>query len=121
MRQTILSCASDAPLREVAAIMARNRVHCVAVLGDRGERPIGIVSALDLVAAAASGTAPTAVEMAAPEPPSVSADAPLQLAAQRMTDNRVTHLVVLDGASGYPIGILSTLDVAAAYVRDSNR
>jgi hypothetical protein len=27
----------------------------------------------------------------------------------------VSHLIVLDAASGYPAGVLSTLDIAAAY------
>lgn len=39
----------------------------------------------------------------------------LRRAAQMMAEHGVTHLVVLDAASGYPVGVLSTLDVAAAY------
>jgi hypothetical protein len=27
----------------------------------------------------------------------------------------VSHLIVLDAASGYPAGVLSTLDIASAY------
>jgi CBS domain-containing protein len=32
-----------------------------------------------------------------------------------MSEHGVSHLVVLDAANGHPIGILSTLDVAAVY------
>jgi CBS domain-containing protein len=32
-----------------------------------------------------------------------------------MAEHGVSHLVVIDAAGGYPIGILSTLEVAALY------
>jgi CBS domain-containing protein len=115
MHAGILSCAPDAPLAEVAGIMSEHRVHAVAVIDHAGGRPVGVVSALDVVAAAASGTAPTALQAAATEPLSVSARESLHRAAQLMAEHGVAHLVVLDAAGGYPVGVLSTLDVAAAY------
>lgn len=36
-------------------------------------------------------------------------------AAQLMVEHGVAHLIVLDAASGHPIGVISTLDVAAVY------
>lgn len=45
----------------------------------------------------------------------MSADEPLQNAAQLMSEHGVSHLVVVEGAGGYPLGVLSTLDIAAAY------
>ncbi|MGA2925990.1 MAG: CBS domain-containing protein [Solirubrobacteraceae bacterium] len=45
----------------------------------------------------------------------ISGDEPLVYAAQLMADRGVSHLVVLEPASGYPVGILSTLDVAAVF------
>jgi CBS domain-containing protein len=44
-----------------------------------------------------------------------SSDEPLLGAAQLMSEHGVSHLVVVDPASGYPLGVLSTLDVAAMY------
>ena len=32
-----------------------------------------------------------------------------------MEEHAVAHLVVIDSADGYPVGIISTLDVACAY------
>ena len=32
-----------------------------------------------------------------------------------MNEHGVSHIVVLDAAGGYPIGVLSSLDVAAVY------
>ena len=115
MHHGILSCAADAPLGEVAGVMAHERVHMVAVTNEGGMRPIGIVSDLDLVAAAASGDEPTALQAAAGEPLTVSAGASLERAAQLMTEHGVSHLVVLERSSGYPIGVLSTLDIASVY------
>lgn len=40
---------------------------------------------------------------------------PLRVVARQMVEHCVSHLVVVDPATGHPIGILSALDVAAAY------
>ena len=115
MHHGILSCAADAPLGEVAGLMATHHIHAVAVTDGAGERPIGVVSALDVVAAAASGEEPTAIQAAATEPLAVSAHESLARAAQLMTEHAVSHLVVLEPSSGHPVGVLSTLDIAAVY------
>ena len=89
MHEGVFACEREAPLSEVAATMARERVHCVVVDSGSGEGapPWGIVSDLDLVAAAlvrdlddqsAGGSAGTPVVMVTP-------DETLQRAAQLMT------------------------------------
>jgi CBS domain-containing protein len=98
--------------------MAKRRVDAVAVTEDDRSRPVGIVSDLDVVAAAATGHEPTAAQAGATEPLAASADERVDRAAQMMAEHRVAHLIVLDAASGYPVGILSTFDVAAAYARE---
>ena len=113
MHHGILSCSTDASLAEVAAVMAEHRVHAVVVTTAASSRPVGVVSDLDVVAGAASGEEPNAGQAAATEPLVVSANERLDRAAQLMAEHAVSHLVVLDPASGLPIGILSTLDVAA--------
>ncbi len=115
MHHGILSCDSGAPLDEVAAIMAKHRVHAVAITNGDGRRVVAVVSDIDVVVAAANGNSPTALEVAATEPLAVSAGESVQHAAQLMSEHGVSHLVVLDAASGHPSGILSTLDVAALY------
>jgi CBS domain-containing protein len=121
MHSGILSCDADAPLGEVARIMTKHRVHAVAVTtGDR-PRPVGVVSDLDVVAAAASGEELVARRAAATEPLAISANAPLDRAAQLMTEHGISHLVVLDPAGGYPVGILSTLDIAVLIAQDTER
>ncbi len=113
MHHGILSCAANSPLGEVATVMATHRVHAVAVTNEHALRPAGIVSDLDVVAAAAKGEEPTAVELAGPQPLAVCAEDSIRHAAQLMAEHRVAHLIVHESASGYPIGVLSTLDVAA--------
>ena len=119
MHTGIFSCSGDAPLGEVAGIMAKHRVHAVAVTGGEDMRVTAVASDLDVVGAAASGKEPTASQVAATEPLTISADAPIRDAAQLMTEHGVAHLVVVDAASGYPVGILSTLDLAALYADEA--
>lgn len=117
MHPGVLSCSADAPLGEVAGVMARHRVHAVAVVQDGGGRPVGVVSDLDVIQAAASGEELTAGQAAATEPLSISADERLGRAAQLMGEHGVAHLVVLDHAGGFPVGVVSTLDIASVYAQ----
>jgi|SRR5215210_1785549 len=118
MHAGIHTCARETPLLEVAATMAREHIHCVVVKSssDEGGPPWGIVSDLDLVAAAivrdladqtAGGSAATPVVMIAPYET-------LERAAQLMTEHGSSHLIVVDRARQLPVGVLSTLDVAGA-------
>jgi CBS domain-containing protein len=113
MHRGILACDASAPLEEVASIMAKHRVHAVAVTDGGSNRPTAVVSALDVVAAADCGAELSASQVAATEFVSVSGDESLTHAAKLMTEYGISHLIVLDAASGYPAGILSTLDVMA--------
>jgi CBS domain-containing protein len=115
MHHGVMTCREDDSIRHVAAIMTNYRVHAVLVTTGNGTRPLGIVSDLDVATGAATGAECTALEAAATEPLTVSSDAGLDRAAQLMSEHGVSHLVVLDGAGGYPLGILSTLDIAAVY------
>jgi CBS domain-containing protein len=116
MHHGILSCDLDAPLGEAAGIMSKHGVHAVAVNDGRTTRPIGVGSDLDIVAGLMSGDETSAARAAATEPLAVSADDRLARAARLMIEHGVSHLIVLDAASGQPVGILSTLDIIAAYI-----
>jgi len=115
MHPGVFTCAPDDPLQHVATVMANYKVHSVVVTNGAGDRPIGLLSDLDVVTALATGADCTAYEAAATEPVTVSSDESLLGAAQLMSEHGVSHLVVVDRASGYPLGVLSTLDVAAVY------
>ncbi len=115
MHTGVLGCEADAPLGEVAGLMAAHRVHAVAVNSPETGRPAGVISDLDVVSAAVGGEDLPAARIAATEPLSVSAEDTLSHAAQMMAEHEVSHLVVLDRASGYPVGVISTLDIASVY------
>jgi CBS domain-containing protein len=95
--------------------MANNRVHSVVITTRDGRRPIGVVSDLDVLAAVASRADSTAGVAAAIEPLAVAAGEPLETAAGLMHEHGVSHLVVVDVVEGYPLGVLSSLDIAAIY------
>jgi CBS domain-containing protein len=52
MRDQVVVCAPDAPLAEVAQVMLAEHIHRIIVV--EGERPVGIISSLDLVKVLAS-------------------------------------------------------------------
>lgn len=118
MHWGLLSCPSDTSLKSVAKLMNDERVHCVVVIDDQSDAAYlwGVISDLDLIAAAsvrglaeqeAAGTAMTPAVTIAPAEP-------LERAAHLMTRYGVAHLVVVDPIEQRPVGVLSTLDLAAA-------
>jgi CBS domain-containing protein len=115
----VISCSPETALRAVARMMTEHRVHAVYVFdyGDEDDETIdlwGLVSDLDLVAAArADIDRRTAAESSVTPLVTVTSDDPLDRAAQLMAEHGVSHLAVLDPMTGRPIGVLSTLDLAA--------
>jgi CBS domain-containing protein len=116
MHHGIIACDPAAPLAEVASIMATHRVHAVAV-HNGVYRPHGIISDLDVIAAAAAGDAPSASDIAVTEVLSVPTDCSLREAARLMAEHGVTHVIAIERSNGHPVGILSTTDIVAAYAR----
>ena len=111
MRPGVLTCQPETPLRMVAQMMAANHVHTVVLASDEGEqlRRVDDITLVEHIAAIKEGR--TAAD-AAREAETVRADVPAADAARQMAETRVAHLVVVD-ESGDPIGILSSLDMAA--------
>lgn len=116
MHTGMLTTDPTTPLRVVARLMVEGRVHAIAVADpDHARRPWGIITDLDIAAAAAEGVDETAGEAAKHDVVTISASDSLSWAALQMIEHGVSHLVVVDPNTGHPIGIISTLDVAAAY------
>lgn len=118
MHPGILSCEADASLTDVARLMARHHVHCVAVMGlshaHSGEKLVwGIISDSDLLRAGVrTGADQPAGALALQPIISVEPAMPLREAGELMLTHGATHIVVIDPTLQRPIGILSTLDVA---------
>jgi len=113
MHEGVLSCSADTPLSAVAELMAGRGVHCVVVTEADDFGVWGVISDLDLVAAAGVRDldAQSAGGSAATPALAIRPDDTLRRAAQMMTEHAVAHLLVVD-QSGRPVGVLSTLDVA---------
>ena len=116
MHTGILMTDPTTRLRTVAKLMADQRVHAVAIADpDHSRRPWGIITAQDIAAAASEDLDITAGEAAVSEVVTVSSSDPLDHAAHLMVEHALSHLIVVDAATGHPSGILSTLDVVAVY------
>ena len=113
MNPGVLTCLPVTPLRTVARMMARHRVHAIVVFGtDDRLHPWGVISDLDLVGAI--GTHANAGTVAASPVVTVTPDSTLVNAAKLLAEHETSHLLVINDA-GLPIGVLSTLDVARAF------
>lgn len=116
MHTGILSTDPTTPLRVAAQLMVAQRVHAIAVADpDYARRPLGFITVAEIVAAAADDLDETAGQAAATEVVSVPSSESIDEAARLMVEHSVDHLIVVDSKHGHPCGILSGLDVAAAY------
>ena len=118
MHPGILSCGAEATLTEVARIMSTHHVHCIVVRGtaedEADEPPVwGIISDFDVLRAGIGSDAPeTAAALARRAVVRVETTAALRDTAELMMTKGTGHVVAVDPQTGYPIGILSTLDIA---------
>lgn len=116
MHPGILSCPTEAPLTEVARMMAAHRVHCIAVMtishGSGDPMVYGIISDLDVIRAGIRvGSDETAGALAQQPVITVKPSTPLAQAGELMLTHGADHLVVSDPETQIPIGILSTYDL----------
>jgi CBS domain-containing protein len=124
MSHGVIHCAPETPLRSVARMMATYGVHAVYVFDygdedDVGMELWGLVSDLDVAAAAGVLDRITARERAVAPLYTVASDEPLSAAAELMALKSTSHLAVLDARTLRPIGVVSTLDVARAIAAET--
>jgi CBS domain-containing protein len=124
MHLGVFTCEREALLSDVAETMADKQIHCVVVESGSGDGgpPWGIISDLDLIAAAtvrdldeqtADGSAATPVV-------TVSPNETLERAAQLMTEHGTSHLIVVGRDRQLPVGVLSTLDIASILAKENH-
>ena len=120
MHTGVLTCPPETALVTVARMMASYGVHAIVVTlsddeGDPTERGWAVVSDSDVTKAASMGHEDSSAGgMAQTELVTVAPDEALQRAAQLLTEHEVSHLVVADPERDRPLGVISTLDIAAA-------
>ena len=117
VRREPVTCAADRPLREVARLMAEERVNSMIVRAESGE--LGIVTDGDLrdrvVAEGMSVDAPVG-EVVSEQLTTVGADAAGADVMLAMLDNDVRHVGVLS-PTGELLGVLGGIDLVAAEAR----
>lgn len=114
MHGPVITCGPETPIQVVADLMAHEHVHAIVVTGIE-LKAWGIVTALDIAAAAAANAVEdVARDVAATEPVVIDAGSSLPDAARVMLEHQVSHLLVTD-ADGRPAGIVSTSDIAACF------
>ena len=111
MSTSLVTCHPDTPARDVAGMMATLGVHAVPIESDSSARRIVTARELAQVASsAAEHTALTAHDVSV-DAVEVSAEESLPTAAARMLERKVSHLVVVDPASGEAVGVVSDADI----------
>jgi CBS domain-containing protein len=117
MHPGVYTCSFETPIATVARMMATHRVHCVVGLGDVTEddtRVWGLISDGDVVAAAATDFEHrTAGGSAATEAVTIGPRDGVRRAAELMREHGLAHLLVVEPGSDRPLGVISTLDIAA--------
>jgi CBS domain-containing protein len=113
MHAGVVSCPGDTPLAGIARLMAEHRIHAVLVTDGDSKQPIGLASDHDVLRATVCGEEVNAARMAGTERLLISSEESLLGAVLLMAEHELSHLVVVDSATGRPVGILSSIDVAS--------
>jgi CBS domain-containing protein len=120
MHPGLITCRADASLGQVAAMLTQHRIHAL-IVADRDNRPLGIISDFDLLAAEWLSTDEksleamrrmTAGELMTTPIDTIEADALSSHAAERMREEGISRLLVTD--AGKPAGVISISDLVAS-------
>jgi CBS domain-containing protein len=114
MRAGIFTCDPHTPLRELAVTMSSLRIHALALRTAPGQ-PLPLITDLEVMAGIALSDGLQAGDLVPATAATVSRMQTLREAAQRMVERGAAHLIVIDEASGHPVGVLSTTDILQAY------
>ncbi len=114
MHRGVVTCPPEASVSTVARLMAGHRIHAIVVAPAENAQDWGLVSDLDLVAAASEGSLGglSARQIASTPKIFVRPDETLARVAQLMREYDTHHLIVVGRRWDRPVGIVSTLDVA---------
>ena len=120
MSRDLVCARPDLDAAAVVALMLENHVGCVPVV-DQRRRPIGVITKLDLVEQMCQlpgeHAARTAEELMLPLAITLGENATVAHAAAMMTCEDVHHVLVV-GASGELVGVVSSKDVVNWLVKN---
>jgi crotonyl-CoA carboxylase/reductase len=112
MNRSLVSCALDSSLEDVAELMIQHKIHAVVVM--ENGKPVGVVTQTDMALARQGKTQEDARQITArtamtPGCATCNANDTLTEAISKMTRQRIHRLVVLE--DDVPTGVLSMTDV----------
>lgn len=115
MRVGVITCRPETKLTDVARMMVGYSAHSIVVADVQGGGDLwGIVTSLDLAAAADRLGSLTAGEVASKDLVTIRSNEPLKRAAELMAEHGVTHLIAVQPDSNHPAGMVSARGIAAA-------
>ena len=113
MHRGIIACKPETPMDEVVRIVTEKDVHAIIVMDDINQA-LGIISHSDIIRLYGEDLSQrTAQEVMSRPVLDIEIDRPAELAAQKMLDKAVHHLLVIEieRDERKPIGIVSTTDL----------
>jgi len=119
MHKGVITCNPDTPVKDVAKTMDAKDISALVVVDGAGAA-IGVISRTDLVNARfiqpylRHWRGMTAEHLMTKPAISISPDAAITEAAQKISEKRIHRLVVVENSAGRvrPVGILSVTDLA---------
>jgi CBS domain-containing protein len=115
MSRCVQTIHRDTYVSEVAGIFDVERIGAAPLVSEGGDT-VGIITKSDITRFDYVGGDPytaRAWEIANPEPSTIEASAPLEQAARMMSEDRIHHLIVVEGDA--IVGILSSLDFVTLF------
>jgi CBS domain-containing protein len=121
MHEGVITCRPGTSLRAVGRILAAHRIHAVVVASEEEKAPHAVVTDRDVVYSHSRGELDRVTARDAAREPTITVrpDADLRHATELMTRYSVSHVIVTESGGGPPVGILSSLDVAAEVAASS--
>jgi CBS domain-containing protein len=116
MHAGVITCPPGTTLRSVAGILAEHLIHAVVVAREDVDAPLAVVTDRDVVFRHSRSELDDVTAAAAANAPAVTVreDVDLRQAAELMAHYGTSHVIVTERGGRRPIGVLSSLDVAAA-------
>ncbi len=113
MHRGIIACKPETPMDEVVRIVIEKDVHAIIVMDD-ATQALGIISHTDIIRFYREDLSQrTAREVMSRPVLDIEIDRPAELAAQKMLEKAVHHLLVveIERDNRKPVGIVSTTDL----------
>lgn len=114
MSPGVIAISENASLNDVYAALAVHDVHAMLVTDANGGRPLGWATSKGLLAFAEGDTSILCARDAiTQEPHSIQHGSTVRDAIEALSAADTTHLLVVHGTDGFPVGTISALDLAA--------